>query len=470
MIFKSIIPDLLSISINEARKAGAEQRGHLREMLLDFYSNNQLAKDEYLLKWGFKGLNELPAVTSNLTQSVIDEISMLYKYAPDRYLTSESGEPLEKKDGYAEFCTDKVNADYHAAWDIAEKLRNLIKNVLFRFVYDEDKKILCFYIETDYIPHFKPGNPLKPVGYSIALKMDTNEKTQQVTTHYAYFSDDEYYIHDADGKHLNAGELEKFGYPDFGGVNPYGVMPIVDLSPFAYEEYWHVGEAPLVYANRMLNIAELNSFHGQHLQAFSQPYVTGVDEDDSTPISPAVKWNLPEGATAGTLDFNPRLLESAEYIEKWLSRQLDRYGLSANFTEQGDISSGIALRIKKGRILERRKKDINLFRIHEHNAYQIISKMVNYHNLPYDMPLDAQLMVDYVEPEFPTDKEDAWNDWERKWKYNLATLEDYLIEQNPDMSREDAEKMINENRAANSQFRSVFAAAQQPVEDEENAG
>ena len=91
-------------------------------------------------------------------------------------------------------------------------------------------------------------------------------------------------------------------------VNPYGVIPAIDFTPYSVTEYWQLGGKPLVESNQMLNVMILTMMYSFHFQSFAQMYFTNVNEGDFSKVQLGPKKGivLPEGSTAGLLQFKFR--------------------------------------------------------------------------------------------------------------------------------------------------------------------
>jgi len=446
---------LIERTIAEERSERAKQRGNLREMLIDFYEGNQHAHNRYLRQWGFEEKHHLPYPSTRLVTRVIDTLSMVYKRPPQRKLVSEDNTEIEN-DGYQEFIRD--NPLYDLQLKKVERYYNLLKNVLYRVSYDAETERFYFYIETDYIPEYGRANKLYPTGYHIPMAMDTDGKEVEEPT-FLFISDEEYFFHDEHGK-----SWPDPNFPDMR--NPYGIMPLVDFSEPTTDLYWNVGAKPLVDVARLYNILILNTCYAQHFQAFDQPWARDVPDhmmEKDINGDPIVKvgsdqfLNLGPDGDAGLLGFSPKLVESLEFIRGWLNMELSNYGLKAVFRESGDPMSGFAIVVSNIELLEKRESDIDVFKVYEQQLFDVVRAVTDYHALGYNMPEDAMLQTDFVEPDFPTEpaEERAQAEWE--WRNNISSREDYLRRRNPDLSQEEAEQIIEENAVKNRQTRGLFS-------------
>ena len=437
-------------SIEDARRAHRMQFFAHRQMLVDFYEGNQHEKDEYLKQYGFED-GDLPLTSDRLTTKVIDRISNVYKQPPLRSVVDESGGTIENH-GYADFIAD--NPRFDQTWRKLERYRNLLHNVLLRPTYNKDRDMWWFYIEHEFYPHFDDDNAFCPVAYSIPYAQDTTSPNQRTETIYLYVSADEMFHHDEYGaKVLFGSEIPKAGMP-----NPLGIMPVIDFSPVTVDSYWSLGEKALVDKHRTLLVAEMNMWMGQHFQSFDQPYITGHHPSKDNPVETGANKIplLDDGATFGLLGYNPKLMDSNEIIEAAIRRVKASYGLHDNTADSGDIASGVALKIKNSELLERREGDILEYRPKEQETYDLIAALHDYYNL--GKFAEGVVKVDYSEIDFPQDEAAENAGWDWKFKHGFASKVDYLRSQNPDLTAEDAERILTENATANRQGRGIFSA------------
>lgn len=445
-IFESQSQQMIEFSIFKQRAENARERMALRKMLLDFYQEDQYAIEGYQRKYGFEDA-DLPPISTRLTKRVVNTLSMIYKRPPQRSLLNKQSQPIEN-DPFNKWLRD--NPKYDMQLKKFERHHNLLGNLLFRFAYSEKYKRWYFYIETDYIPTFTEENQLYPVGYDIPMPEDVDGKGE-LKERWLFVSDDEMYFHDGKGKQWGID-----GGDDLS--NPYKIMPIIDMTDEDIDGYWVNGMRSLVEFHRHYNIAILNMFYGIHLQSFDQPWVRNFNPEavsrDNTgkPMlrtGSAYVWDLGLDGEAGILGFSPKLVESLEVTRGLLNMELDSYGLQLNWKDGSNPASGIALKIDSMPLLEMRESEVDRWQLFEKQAYKIIATIERYHELGYNMPLDAEAKADFVEPEFPLEPAEERMQAEWEWKNNLSTPADWLRDRNPDLTEEEAQEQIRQNQQFN---------------------
>jgi hypothetical protein len=452
---------MLEKSVIEERINNAKERGRLREMMIDFYEENQYAKTEYFKQWGFKDIDLLPFFNSRLVRYVADSLSRVYSTFPDRYLVNTRQKEIAD-DGIQKFFEENPIANLTVKW--SERYFNLLGNVLVRFSYDVERKKLYPYIDTDYIPVFPADengvvlNNLYPVGYHIVMPQDENSKDLQDMI-FLFISDTQYFFHDEHGE-----VWFDPAYPD--GRNPYGIMPILDFSIITPSSYWSNGLRSIVELCRMWIVGMLNTSYGQHFQSFDQAWTKGLRSEalpkdkDGNPVlqnSPFTAWDLGDEGEAGLLKPDPKLVESVEMFRGWLNVELFFYGLRAEFRETGNPMSGFAIVVANRQLFEKRRADLSdIFILQEDQLFKVIRAMNDFHRWGYNIPSTSTMITSFAEPETIVEPMEQREQWTFEWENGLARREDYLLKKNKDMKPEEAEQIIKENLEKQKTFKEMF--------------
>ena len=455
------IEQLIKKNISDIRLLGITNYEQTRTKLTDFYWNRQ-KKYEYLEKYGFKGQIDLPLETFNITQKIIDKISLIYKNQPDRYLIK--GELPIDDDPYIDFINE--HRFFHIALKTAERMKNLLGNVLFRPMWYNDK--WNFWIETEWIPHFEDTDPLNPVAYSIPVKRDTTQtdlKYIGTENWYMFWSAEDYCWHNDSGKIK----------PDPSGqyddmINPFGRLPFVELrKSIPVDEYWPEGANDLLEANMSVNVLLNDLNYAIHFQSYDQAYATGVspreavtDKRRVSPNTGDLKIDLTKillledpQATLGLLGFNPKIIDTIQAIKDKISMIAWRYNLHPSWSQEGQPASGFSLLVQNIDLMEAREDDVDVSIHYENEIYKIIQKQTEVFDtdikaLP-EIDKDYRLVVDFAEIDFPVndaEKRDA-DDWDIE--NNIKTPIDIIQERNA-MTEEEAEEKWRKNKAVNAKY------------------
>lgn len=447
---------LIEASIYEARKTNAKDRQKMRSMMIDFYQGDQYCQKEYQNAYGFGDI-EFPNLSTRLTRRVIDNnLAMVYKSPPERKLMV--GKPGSEKeldnDGLQEFLYD--NPEYDLIVKKLERYHNLLNNVLYRFVYTDR---WYFFIETEFIPKFGPDNKLYPIGYDIPMPEDVDGK-EKPRNRWLFISDEEIYYHDDKG---NKWGVDPQLPDDF--VNPYGIMPLIDMSDSDIDLYWGNGLRALVEFHRIYNLALLDGFFALHQQAHNLLWAKDLDlnllpknakGEPYVKSSAATVLNVGPDGEVGAVNFNPQLPQSIEYLRQAANMELANYGITINFRESGNPMSGFAIVVSNRELIEKREHDIQRYIMFERKAYKILQVMNEYHDTGYNMPSESWVSVDWREIDFPQEPTEERAQELHDLKLNLITREELLIRRNPDLTPEIAKEIISQNSIDNRATRGLF--------------
>ena len=110
----------------------------------------------------------------------------------------------------------------------------------------------------------------------------------------------------------------------------------------------------------------------------------------------------------------------------------------------GETPSGIALKIKDLERFEDYQDDLDLYRMYEHDLYEIEKKIASYNNIA----LPEELKIDFNEPEYPKTVQDQILLDEHMLKHHMIDEVGLLMKYNQDLSQSEAESIIMANREA----------------------
>ena len=91
-----------------------------------------------------------------------------------------------------------------------------------------------------------------------------------------------------------------------------------------------------------------------------------------------------------------------------------------------------------------------------------MSVVWNEHNPDKLIDIKSKLRIDFGEIEFPLSMDERGRDISVNVMNNIKTPIDYIMDDNPDLTREEAEKKFTENKAFNEAQKAVIVPAQQP--------
>ena len=439
--------------------------------LLNFYEDMQVS-EEYLGSWGFKGDKtgkyKIPLSCLNITKFIIDKISLLYKKPPDRkmYLPGdrETAEGDQDKNEEAIQNWISYNPSFNVYMKYAERYKNLMHKILFRPFINPMKKEWQFFIETYFRPHFWELDPRNPYAYSIKMDRNMEEfKADKIDQEWwLYMSPNEMFFYQpATGKKKTDFRTATGKPMDYNGVNPYGILPFVEMRKRPPITQWgSAGAIDLVDTNQQINVA-INTIHlAIQYQSFGIIYKKGKQEDDSETIkiSPFVVNEVDLEESLESITLNPDFINAFNAVEKHVQAIAKIYGVNLNFAIEASPVSGVSLMIQNIDLLENRENDIDLAIMQENSIFNVIRTMQKIHKseLPKNeiiLPDKYMVSLDFKEMDFPVNIDDKLKEKEFNLKYNLTNPIRMMMEKNPDLTKEKAEEELAENIETNSRYR-----------------
>jgi hypothetical protein len=430
--------------------------------LLDFYSGNQ---EPYLKGLGFEnkgtGDDYIKKMILNITKKIIDRVSMVYKYPPERELVNQEGEPIEKASEYQRWI------NYVSTFDNvigeAEKQKNLFHKVLHRTHYNPVRQEWKFLIEWDYRAHFVGDDPLNPVGYSVPLVIpNENLKREHRVDHteqvYLYYDDDRYFYYNTKGEWWTYFIDDDGNEHDNNGKNIYGVSPFNELyKGVPIYQYDTIGALDLITANQSINQNLNNLNMALHYQGFGVIWDnSGLDQGAGTEIlvGPTRQVHVPQDVTINNLDLNPKILEMIDAIKFQVQAIANIYNLNVNWHQEATPVSGFSLIVQNMDYIEQRQKDVDEAKLQEKNIFRTVKAIQKYHkkDLKKDEPIipqDSYLSIDFTELDLPINQAEAREQEKYEIELNLISVLDAIKSRNPDMDDVAAKQKLLDNKKDN---------------------
>jgi hypothetical protein len=455
MLFEDKSLEVILKGIREERLQVEKQLDIINEELKDYYENRQL-KDEYIAEYGFldvQGNTDLPMVAINLTEKIINKISLTYKYQPDRWLLSENE---ETKNLYNEWFA--FNEEFGIGFKYAERYKNLLSKVLHRVYFDAEVKRWFSFVETNYNAHFTEENPLKPFAYSYPYKQVLDSDGNVKEDWWIFWSNEQmfFYIPGSDRTKPHP-EFEEW-------VNPFGVIPAIELrNKYPVDQYESVGAIDLIRANQNINIALNNLNVMIHFQAFDQLVISGAQASDVKRVKTGVQEAIVNSAVDTKyelLGYSPKINECIEAIRMEIQSIAYVYNLKIAWSIDASPASGFSLLVQNIDLAEAREDDIELAKLHEKKMYKVITAMREYYSRfkmldkeEPKIPLDGQLSVDFEESlRLPVQQSEeiAMRDWDIN--NNIKTPLDFM---DSDMTEDEKLEKYNKNKQINGNLSTV---------------
>lgn len=432
----------------------------------DYYAGRQVEYLKDLLSEQFddpKSLKIQPQYT-NIVKQIIDTVSKVYNWGAKRELVDEDGKPASLKEQELwQYLQETMQ--YSDILKNVNVMVNLVQTVLVRPYYlESDNELRLDVLTPDMIDVIQnPQIPTeavavlysKPISQTYLFGSKSKDNFKLV---YHYWDAQYYRRFTADGNLLPIEGNEE-------GINPFGILPFVKFTNIIATEGFFVDAGyELINAQDNINIklTQLNNLI--KLQTFSIPVLIGYNatSDEKISIQPSRPITMPPALRDETQpDFHfvtpsPNIQAFLEEIDQELIRVARVYGLSStDFTLQGGVKSGFALKMENLKLLERRQHEISFYERGEKRLFEVIKRVWNYYSdyLPIGSKFrgvkfsdGTKLSVSIPDAQYPSSPQEIREEWDWKLANKLATPIEYLmkVEHLTEQEAEDRWKSLKE--------------------------
>ena len=431
--------EIIKDSLTFFKKDQSRKRREEVRKFLDYYSGSLTEQyiEDYFKSDAFQ---EIPHYNTNIVKKFINRMSKIYTIGAKRNVNKKY-----------EVLTEVKNARMKQM----ERMTRLLGTVATYVMYNEEKEQFDYRPIYYFEPYFgdnvyQPESIVYPMMHGHADLSDTEE------LQYAYWDSEICVKFDENGNVLK--EVK----------HNLGVLPFV----FTHREeqldsFFVEGASDLVSANEHVNITMTEMQLGLRFQMFGQPVISGLISDNNQVRAGSDEiLTLPEGSSYNIVAPQGNVQAVIENIKWQIELVALNNHLFVTFAQSGgEVPSGISLMIKD---LERHEDfidDIELYRQYEHSFYQIEHAISEINSL--GLPEPKRFKVDFSEVEYPMTTQDKIMLNEYKLKHNLITEAQILADENKDISVEEAEKIIEENKEKNG-ARQVQPVVEPEVEEEDD--
>ncbi len=477
---------VIALSAKAYWKKTEEERLRLAQRLWDWYYNDEDKITDYI-NFGYATTDEtilsdkltvygglakifptsyayMTVKIFNIVTRVIDKLAFVYKENPQRMLnggkkTEVKGDqivdvPNPDDDKYQIALTKSTIEKKQSIWNALGKLFNcvLVQPVWIK-EKDDKKSYMDFLIHTPawctVVTSKSDWLKAEAFYYGIWLQLEEEKAEEQVTV---YWSATEHYIIDANGNHRpvpNTNGTQQ----DTEMINPYGVLTAVPLRFRDGIDFWGEGQWDLINANQevceqVTNLAYVakTQLHGQMVikdpsNSLKGNIQTGVDH----PIH--LHGSVEEMAQASVeyINANADLAPVKELVDWWIKSMQSVKGLTPQqYGLDTKILSGDSKEMDATEIEEIRKSDMNTCRMFESDLFDAFRVVYNYHNQSNKISEEAEFSVKFIEPKVLENQTDKNARMKFDIENHLASYIDLIMEKNPGMSREDAQKKFKQ--------------------------
>ena len=397
------------------------RRNEIRKHL-DYYSG--VSTEQYINNY-FNGdaFSEIPPTVTNFTRKFVNKISRIYVLGAKRTV----GDSTER---YEELIPTKDVRMKHS-----ERMTRLLGTVANR-VYWVDG--VFDYRPIYYFEAYFDENPFKPSSIVYPLLNSTADLSNTSELQWEYWDEEKYGVMDGEGKLLS--EIP----------NPYGIIPFV----FTHREdqidsFFVEGASDIINCNEQVNIALTEMNLGMRYNMFGQPWVNGLRADQSMLRAGSnTILDMGEDGVYNITSPQGNIMEAIENIRFQIELVALNNHLFVQFAESGgEVPSGISLMIKDLDRKEDYYDDIALWRLYEKEFYDVERIIAEYNGIS----LPEEFGVDFDEVQYPKTIQDQILKDEFDIKNNLITRAKIMVRDNKDLTVEQAQSIIDENKIVNQQ-------------------
>lgn len=404
----------------------------------------------------------------NLTKKVIDQLSILYNKSAIRTILIDDRPDEELTKYYNSLLPININT----VDKMAIRLARLSNVSLTQVFFDKKKRRLVYRVEPAYKFYVESNeinvNEMELLAYDRYYTIGDKEELYTVVwTNEAHYKLDSYDNNIPVGNNLEM-------------VNPYkdsygnGIIPFAVLRVNESEDFWGEGQNDLINFNEIINIMLSDLLDSGILMGSAvTPVATNLDlvykaEDGSTRPKklsigmkhPITAENVRSDMVTPKLEFikpDTPIQEIRDIIDWHIKLIAITKGLNPNsLIMETKSTSGYSKIMDAMEEIHIREDIIEQTRIYEEDRFNITKSIINAHANELNLkpiPDNAKLKVNFAEVNIPKTVQELWLDRELKFKYNLQTPSDWLLDDDKDLEKSDAEYRINENSLINSQFK-----------------
>ena len=403
------------------------RRNEIRKHL-DYYSG--VSVEQYITNY-FSGdaFREIPPSVTNFTRKFINKISRIYSLGAKRNV----GDATER---YEQLIPTK-NVRMKHSERMTRLLGTIANRVHWKDGYFDYRPIYNFEVYFD-------DDPFVPTSIVYPLLNNTADLSNTDNMQWEYWDKEKYGLMDEEGKMLN--EIP----------NPYGIIPFV----FTHREdqidsFFVEGASDIINCNEQVNIALTEMNLGMRFNMFGQPWVTGLRADQSMLRAGSnTILDMGEDGAYNITSPSGNIMEAIENIKFQMELVAINNHLWIQFAESGgEVPSGISLMIKDMERKEDYYDDIALWRMYEQDFYNVERVIAGYNGIN----LPEQFGVDFEEIDYPKTVQDQILKDQFDIQNNLTTRAKIMVRDNKDLTVEQAQMIIDGNKAVNS-----LEAPQQP--------
>lgn len=416
-----MIDKVIKDRLSEAKLLKSQYRRKEIRKYLDYYSGT--STEEYIRPY-FQGdaFSEIPPALQNFTRKFINKVSGIYTLGAKRNVES---------DKYSELTPTKDVRMKHS-----ERMTRLLGTIANRVYWNDG---VFDYRPIYYFESYFDENPFKPVAIIYPLLNKTADLSDNEGLQWEYWDSEKYITMNEDGDVQNEKE------------NPYGILPFV----FTHREdqidsFYVEGANDIINCNEQVNISMTEMNLGLRFNMFGQPWVNGLNADQNMVRAGSnTILDMGDDGAYNITSPNGNIMEAIQNIKFQIELVASNNHLWIQWAESGgEVPSGISLMVKDMERKEDYYDDISLWRLYEKELYDIERTIAGYNGIS----LPEEFGIDFHEVEYPKTVQDQILKDEFDLNQNLITQAKIMVRENKDLSLQQAQSIIEENKAVNAEI------------------
>ena len=427
-----------------------EQEKQYRYYSGDFYNIKRLLVAALEITYSSEDVEEMQLELINITEKIINQMCVVYLEPAQRTIVVGG----EISDELTDYYNSILPMDVNTADKFAHRIAKLHNTSLTHITFENGK------FKYTILP-----------SYLYDIKQDA-KKLLEVS--YEKMYDDEWYkVFWTDTKHYRMDAFMNKAQPVPGGdgTNPFKVMPFPVLRMKNCVDFWGEGQNDLINVNEQTNVLltklvnsdVIMGTEGTVLGINLELNKAGTEESGEKKVRtgrrhPITVNNVGTEMVQPSLNHvtsDPHIVDTQRMID-WYIRMISVFkGLNPNavFGQIKDTSDFQKI-MDASEQVEIRKDDVDPCRVYEQERFEITKTMNNTlldtEEGLQEIPEDAELRVNFAEVEVQKTPQDLRDDRDWRLEKNLTTLIQILKDDDPDLTDDEAEQILEKNKESNS--------------------
>jgi hypothetical protein len=377
----------------------------------------------------------------NIFGNVIDQLSQIYLEEPDRvFAINQKGNKKEQKiDSKIELVNEIYGkAKVNQTMSRVNKYMNALNDVLIMAVWRNEQVELDILTPNTFSVRVDDNDPTKAVAVLIKHKEILENGTIKI--YWVVWTDTEHYILDE-----NMIIQPVSGNEDM--KNPYGKMPFVFIHKEKSDAgFWDENSGEDLYQCTIIaNVRQSFADYYAYWNSFKQLAIaTDSPIEPGYILAPDKLMKGPADATWTVLDFQADFEKFDNALERYISRVLERYGISTGNSQGAKPEeSGVHLEIKNSVLSRYRTEQLKVLREAEQDLFELITKIYSINNSKMDLS-KLEMTIDFSETKQYIDPKVELELIEKEIEMNLRDMVEVYMSRNPDYTdyEEAREKVI----------------------------